>query len=112
MLDARYLMLDAIPLIKPVSRIQHRNSCLSNILGCFCGRDWFHSHSQESAEEQNSGAPNLSVSEPLMVNPGGKRHRDGRAKKLECLGQRNSDFMDRYVIQNMGKRYTGHSGND
>ena len=112
MLDAGYLVLNAIPLIKPVSRIQHRNSSLSNILRCFARGHGFHPHRQESAQEQNTGAPNLSVSESFVENPGGKRHRDRRAKKLEGLGQRDSDFMDRDVIQNMGKRDTGHSGND
>src|SRR4029077_3526583 len=64
------------------------------------------------AEEQNSRAPKLSVSEPFVENPGGERHGSGGTKKLEGLSERDSDLVDRHIIQNVGERDTGHSGND
>lgn len=86
--------------------------CSLDILCCFCRGDWFHPHREERTQEQNSRAPKLSVSEPFVENPGGERHRCDWTKKLEGLGERDSDFVDRHIIQNVGERDTGHSGND
>jgi hypothetical protein len=84
----------------------------SNILRRFTSGDWFHPHGEERAHEQNSRAPKLSVSEAFVENPGGERHRSGRTKKLKSLSERDSNLVDCYIIQNVGERDTGNSGND
>jgi hypothetical protein len=84
----------------------------SNILRRVTSGDWFHPHGEERAQEQNSRAPKLSVGQPFVENPGGERHCAGGTKKLEGLSERDSDLVDCYVIQDMGKRDTGNSGND
>ena len=84
----------------------------SNILGRFTRGDRFDSHGEERTQEKNSGTPKLRVSEPFVENPGGQRHRDRRTKKLESLGQRDSDFVYRHIIQNMSERDARYSRND
>lgn len=84
----------------------------SNILRRFSGGDRFHSHGEERTQEQNSRAPKLSVSEPFVENPGGERHGHGGTNKLQRLSQRDSDLLDRDVIQNVGKRDADDSRKD
>ena len=84
----------------------------SNILGRLTRGDRFHSHGEERTQEQNSRAPKLSVSEPFVKDPSGERHRSGGTKQLEGLRERDSDLVYRHIIQNVGERNTGHSGND
>ena len=47
-----------------------------------------------------------------MENPGGERDRHGGTNKLERLSQRDSDLLDRDVIQNVGKRDADDSRKD
>src|SRR4029078_11540244 len=61
---------------------------------------------------QNAGAPKLGVSEPFAIEPGGQRHGNSRAKELEALGERDSDFTDRHVVQNVSERNADDRGDD
>ena len=89
-----------------------RSRARSNILRCFTRGDRFHSHGEERPQEQNSGTPKLGVSEPFVENPRGERHGSGGTKELEGLSDRDSDLEYRHIIQNVGERDTGNSGND
>src|SRR5260370_4208600 len=84
----------------------------SDIFRRFARGNWFHPHSEERAHEQNSRAPKLSVGEPFVENPGGECHRGGWTKKLKSLSERDPNLVDCYIIQNVGERDTGNSGND
>jgi len=72
----------------------------------------FHAHSEEGAEEQNGGAPQLRVGEAFVKNPGGKGQRAGGTKELQSLRERDADFANRDVIQNVGERNAADRGND
>jgi hypothetical protein len=80
------------------------------ILSRFTRGGRFHAHGKECAQEQNTRAPKLSMSKAFVENPRGERHRDRGTKKLQGLGQRDSDFVDCYIIQNVGKCDAGDSG--
>src|SRR4030095_12203570 len=104
-----------------MSSIQHRVSGTIRLkerqllLEIFCGlrgRDGLRAHRQESAEEQNRGAPDLGVSETFAINPSGEPHCTGGAEQLERLGERYNDLSDCYIIQDMGERYAAHGGDD
>src|SRR5262249_46855185 len=77
-----------------------------NILSSFCRGDGLGTHRQKSAKKQNCRAPKLSVSESFAIDPSGKTHCDGWAKELETLRERDSDFPDSHVIQDVGKGNT------
>src|SRR6266496_1461160 len=84
----------------------------SNIFRRFTRCDRFYAHGQECAQKQNSGAPKLSGNELFVENPGGESHRNGGTKKLKGLCQRDSDLVDRYIIQNMCERDAADSGDN
>ena len=70
------------------------------------------SHGQESADKQNGGAPNLSVSETFAVNPGGESHCTGGTEKLKRLGERYANLSDCYIVKDMRQRNAAHGGDD
>ena len=49
-----------------------------------------------------------SVGKAFVENPGGESDGAGGAEKLKGLRERDSDFADGDIIQNMGERDTGH----
>src|SRR6266513_651845 len=84
----------------------------SDILCAICGGDWFGSHGEECADEQNGGADQLGLSEAFVENPSGERERAERAKELKRLGECDADFLDRNVIQNVRHGDAGDGGDD
>src|SRR5262249_39567530 len=80
-----------------------------NIFSCFSDGNGFGAHCKEGAKKQNAGAPKLGVRESFAIEPGREAHRDSWANQLEALRERDSDFPDGYVIQNVGERDTDHS---
>src|SRR5437870_144453 len=47
-----------------------------------------------------------------MENPSGERHRAERAEQLKCLRERDADFLNRDVIQNVRHGDAGDGGDD
>src|SRR4029450_2457169 len=84
----------------------------SNIFRCFCCGDGLGAHCEEGTDKQNAGAPKLGGRESFSLEPGGQRHRDRWTEELETLRERDSDFTDRHVIQNVGERNTGYGRDD
>jgi len=68
----------------------------------------FDSHGEEGTDEKNGSAPNLRVSKTFAKNPGGECQCASGAKELERLRERNPDFMDGHVIQDMRERNAGN----
>src|SRR5215813_14134165 len=83
-----------------------------NIFSCFRRGDGLGAHCKEGADKQNAGAPKLGVRESFAIEPGRQCHCNGWAKQLETLRERDSDFLDRYVIQNVGECNTGYCRDD
>src|SRR4029453_1604555 len=83
-----------------------------NIFGGFCRCDWFDAHGEESAQEQNDCTPYLSVTEAFTEDPCGEPHCARWTKELECLGQRDADFSDCYVVQDVCEGNAAYCGND
>ena len=80
---------------------------LKRPLDVFCGFNHdcrFDSHGEEGTEEENGSAPNLRVSETFAENPGRECQRAGGTKELERLCERDTDFVDGHIVQNMCER--------
>src|SRR5205814_9395751 len=75
-------------------------------------RGRFDPHREEGAEKEKARAPKLGRSEPFAEKDRRQSESARRANELQGLGDRDPDFLDRHVIQNVGETDTGDGGND